>query len=238
MRSNAVTKTATAIRNIHFEDLGLLADVLADNGYKVDYCDAGSGDLQSLDPLESDLLIVLGGPMGVYEKDEHPFLDRERDVLAARIEMDRPTFGICLGAQLMAAAMGAKVFPSGVKEIGFSSLSLTEAGGEGPLRHLAGVPVLHWHGDTFELPKSTVHLAATDVCAHQAFARGSNIMGVQFHPEADSAELEQWLIEYAAELADAGIDARHLRTAASEIGPARGKAASAMFSEWLRDLKF
>jgi GMP synthase (glutamine-hydrolysing) len=233
-----MTKTALAIRNIHFEDLGVFAAVLADHGYKVDYCDAGSRDLQSLDPLEPDLLIVLGGPMGVYEKDKHPFLVREQDILAARVEMNRPTFGVCLGAQILAAAMGAAVFPSGVKEIGFSPLSLTEVGREGPLRHLANIPVLHWHGDTFDLPENTLHLAATKICAHQAFARGSNIMGVQFHPEADNAELEQWLIEYDAELADAGIDPRRLRTAATEIGPARGKAATAMFSEWLRDLKF
>ncbi len=233
-----MTKTAVAIRNIHFEDLGLFAAVLVDNGYRIDYRDAGSGDLQSLDPLGPDLLIVLGGPMGVYEKDDYPFLERERDILTARIEMNRPTFGVCLGAQLMAAAMGAKVFPSGVKEIGFSPLSLTEVGREGPLRHLASVSVLHWHGDTFDLPKSTVHLAATDMCAHQAFARGTNIMGVQFHPEADSAEFEQWLTEYEAELADAGIDPRHLRAAATQVGSARGRAATAMFSEWLRDLTF
>jgi GMP synthase (glutamine-hydrolysing) len=238
MRGVAMTKTAVAIRHIHFEDLGVFAAVLADNGYKVDYCDAGLGDLQSLDPLRPDLLIVLGGPMGVYEKDEHPFLERERHILAARLEMNRPTFGVCLGAQLMAAAMGAKVFPSGVKEIGFSPLSLTEVGREGPLRHLASIPVLHWHGDTFDLPKGTVNLAATEICAHQAFARGSNIMGVQFHPEADTAELEQWLIEYVAELADAGTDPRRLRTAATEIGLVREKAATAMFSEWLRDLIF
>jgi GMP synthase (glutamine-hydrolysing) len=236
MPSTAMKKTAVAIRNIHFEDLGLFAAVLAENGYRIDYRDAALGNLQTLDPLGPDLLIVLGGPMGVYEKDDYSFLGREQDILAARIEMNRPTFGICLGAQLMAAAMGAKVFPSGVKEIGFSSLSLTEVGREGPLRHLASIPVLHWHGDTFDLPKSSLHLAATELCAHQAFARGSNIMGVQFHPEAGAAELEQWLIEYAAELADVGIDPPHLRTAAAKIDPARRKAATAMFSEWLRDL--
>lgn len=219
-----MTKTAVALRHVNFEGLGTLATVLADNGFHIEYCDVGSHNLQSLDPLEPDLLIVLGGPMGVYEKEQFPFLEHERQILAARLEKDRPTFGICLGAQLMAAAMGAKVFPSGVKEIGFSTLSLTEAGREGPLRHLANTPVLHWHGDTFDLPAGTVHLAASELCARQAFARGANILGVQFHMEADTADLERWLIEYAGELAEAGIPPDRLRSEAVQIGPTMVKA--------------
>jgi GMP synthase (glutamine-hydrolysing) len=233
-----MTKTAVAIRHIDFEDLGVFAAALADRGYEVRYCEAGSRDLQSLDPLRPDLLIVLGGPMGVYEEEAHPFLKRERHLLAARLEINRPTFGICLGAQLMAAALGAKVFPSGVKEIGYSPISLTEVGREGPLLHLASTPVLHWHGDTFDLPEGTVHLATTKLCAHQAFACGANIMGVQFHVEADTAELERWLVEYAAELAGAGIDPGQLRAEAVKIRPVLEKAATAMFSEWLGKLIF
>lgn len=233
-----MTKTAVAIRHVDFEDLGVFAAVLADRGYAVRYCEADSRDLQSLDPLSADLLIVLGGPVGVYEDEAHPFLKRERHVLATRLEINRPTLGICLGAQLMAAALGAKVFPSGVKEIGFSPLSLSELGREGPLRYLASTSVLHWHGDTFDLPDGTVHLAATKLCANQAFARGPNVLAVQFHVEADTAELEQWMVGYAAELADAGIDPGQLRAEAVKIGPAMEKAATAMFSEWLGKLIF
>ncbi|MGH6817199.1 MAG: glutamine amidotransferase [Methylovirgula sp.] len=233
-----MTKRAVAIRHIHFEDLGVFAPVLADHRYKAGYCDAASRDLRSLDPLEPDLLIVLGAPVGVYEKEAYPFLGREQDILAARLERNRPTLGVCLGAQLMAATMGAKVFPSGVKEIGFAPLSLTQAGREGPLRHLAGIAVLHWHGDTFDLPEGTINLAATQPCAHQAFAHGSNILGLQFHMEADTTDFEHWLIGHAAELAGAGIDPRQLRAEAMKIGPALAKAATATFSEWLRDLIF
>ncbi len=233
-----MTKTAVAIRHVDFENLGAFAAVLADHGYKVRYCEAGSPHLQSLDPLRPDLLLALGGPMGVYEEKAYPFLKRERDILTARLKTNRPTFGVCLGAQLLAAATGAKVFPSGAKEIGFSPLSLTKAGHEGPLRHLAGVSVLHWHGDTFDLPEGTAHLASTKLCAHQAFARGANVMGLQFHGEVGAAELERWLTEYAPELAGAGIDPRRLRAEAVEIDLKLGKAATAMFSEWLGKLIF
>lgn len=233
-----MTKTVVAIRHVDFEDLGVFAAVLADRGYNIRYCEAGSPQLQSLDPLSPDLLIVLGGPMGVYEEEAYPFLTRERDILTARLEMNRPTFGVCLGAQLVAAGMGARVFPSGVKEIGFSALSLTKVGCEGPLRHLADTPVMHWHGDTFDLPEGTAHLASTKLCAHQAFARGANIMGVQFHVEAGAAELERWLTAYAAELAGAGIDPHRLRTEAVKIGLVLRKAATVMFSEWLEKLIF
>lgn len=230
-------KTAVAIRHIHFEDLGTFEPVLTAAGYEIQYYDVGANALRTLDPLSVDLLIVLGGPVGVYEGDAYPFLYEEREILKARLAVDRPTLGICLGAQQIAATLGAKVAPSGIKEIGFSALSLTEAGQKGPLRHLDGVAVLHWHGDAFAIPEGASNLASTPLCATQAFARGRNVLGVQFHPEVDVGRgLEQWLIGHAVELAAAGIDPRSLRAAAVQVETQLREAARRMLAEWLQGL--
>ncbi|WP_245419882.1 glutamine amidotransferase [Phyllobacterium salinisoli] len=187
------------------------------------------------DPAAPDLMIVLGGPVGVYETDAYPFLEEERQLLEKRLASGRPTLGICLGAQMIAEALGAKVAPMGYKEIGFSSLSLTEAGRVGPLRHLEGVRVLHWHGDAFDMPEGAASLATTALCATQGFAIGRNVLGLQFHPEVDAcAGIERWLIGHAAELASAGIDPRALRADATKHGPTLREAARKTFTEWLQ----
>jgi GMP synthase (glutamine-hydrolysing) len=230
-------KTAVAIRHIHFEDLGSFEAVLTAAGYKIHYYDLGVHELWTLDPPLPDLLIVLGGPVGVYEADAYPFLLEERRILEARLAAARPTLGICLGAQQIAAALGAKVEPSGVKEIGFYELTLTEAGRQGPLRHLEGVSVLHWHGDTFAIPNGAVNLASTPLCATQGFALGRNVLGLQFHAEVDAcAGIERWLIGHAAELASVDIDPCKLREDAKRLGPPLREAARTMLREWLQGL--
>lgn len=229
--------TALAIRHVHFEDLGVFESGLAAAGYRVRYHDIGLDQLEELDPLAPDLLVVLGGPIGVYEIAAYPFLEAETRLLAARLAAGLPTLGLCLGAQLIAAALGARVGPMGHKEIGFSPLMLTEAGRAGPLRHLDGVSVLHWHGDGFDIPKGAVNLASTDLCAAQGFAIGPRVLGLQFHPEVDAgAGIERWLIGHAAELSAAGIDPRLLRKQAARHGPALRDAAGAMLGEWLEGL--
>ncbi len=113
-------RNAVAIRHVQFEDLGSFEAALTAAGYKVHYHDVGLVDLRTLEPVKTELVIVLGGPVGAYDTDTYPFLDAEIALLKTRLVANRPTFGICLGAQLMAAALGAKVKPGGVKEIGFS----------------------------------------------------------------------------------------------------------------------
>ena len=231
-------KTAVAIRHVHFEHLGTFEAVLTEAGFAIRYLDAGLDDLGAFDPIGTDLLILLGGPVSVYEAETYPFLAEELTHVRSRIAVGRPTFGICLGAQAIAAAMGARVAPSGMKEIGFSPLALTEKGKQGPLRRLDGVSVLHWHGDMFEIPPGATLLASTKMCRHQAFTYGPNVMGVQFHPEAETETgFERWLIGHTVELAAAGIDPRGLRLDAGRHGPALRKAGREMFAEWLNGLE-
>lgn len=232
-------KDAFVLRHVHFEDLGTFGPVLAEAGYGVRYLDIGVDDPRAFDPVEADLVVVLGGPIGAYETEAYPFLAGEIHLIEARLAAGRPTFGICLGAQLMAVALGAAVRPTGTKEIGFSPLFLTTEGEAGPLRHLRGASVLHWHGDMFDIPRDAVRLAGTPPCANQAFSLGPNVMGVQFHPEADVASgFERWLVGHACELAGAGIDPRALREGAARHGAALRDAGRAMFAEWLQGLRW
>ncbi|PWJ82336.1 GMP synthase (glutamine-hydrolysing) [Pseudaminobacter salicylatoxidans] len=230
-------KTAVVIRHVEFEDLGTFEAVLTAAGYRIHYYDLGINDLWTLDPLLPSLLVVLGGPVGVYEDDAYPFLAEERGLLEARLAANLPTLGICLGAQQIAATLGARVAPTGVKEIGFSELTLTEDGCGSPLRHLDGVSVLHWHGDAFEIPEGAVNLASTSLCGTQGFALGRNILGLQFHPEVNAcAGMERWLVGHAVELAAAGIDPCTLRADARRFGPPLRAGARKMLTEWLQEL--
>lgn len=231
-------KSALAIRHVSFEGLGLLGDVLAEHDYQVSYADAGVDDLAALNPHQPDLLVVLGGPIGAYESSLYPFLTDELRCLEARLRAGRPTLGICLGAQLMAAALGARVYPAGHKEIGWAPVSLSEAGRGSMLRHIDGaVPVLHWHGDTFDLPDGATRLAATEVCPNQAFAWGPAALGLQFHLEVVASEIERWLIGHACEIAapHSGVTVTTLRADTHRWAPGLAPHAANCFRRWLSE---
>src|SRR5690606_25875551 len=209
--SSAVPKTL-ALRHVPFEDLGLLEPLLVELDHDIVYVEAPTSDLSQIDALAADLLVVLGGPIGAYESDLYPFLDREVELLSARLHARRPTLGICLGAQLMARALGARVYASGTKEIGWASLDLSPEGRSTPLRHLADVAVLHWHGDTFDLPEGAERLASTAVCRNQAFRIGNHALALQFHAEAAGPALEAWFVGHACEIgATPGLTVPQLR---------------------------
>ncbi|HET8696771.1 MAG TPA: glutamine amidotransferase [Gammaproteobacteria bacterium] len=223
-----------AFRHVAFEDLGLLAPLLAKRGHAVSYVDAPVADLSDFDPVAPDLLVVLGGPIGVYEDDLYPFLDAETALIARRLAAQRPTLGICLGSQLMAKALGARVYPSAVKEIGWAPLALTAEGHASPLRHLESVSVLHWHGDTFDLPHGAVRLASTAVCKNQAFSLGPAALALQFHAEAAGRALEAWFVGHTGEIAATpGISVPQLRADTARCTPAVERAGAACFAEWL-----
>ncbi len=226
--------TTLALRHVAFEDLGTLAPILARRGHTVRYVEVPVASLAEVDPLEPDLLVVLGGPIGVYDTDVYQFLTPEIELIAARLRSGRATLGLCLGSQLMARALGARVYSAGVKEIGWGELELTPEGRKSCLRHLAGVAVLHWHGDTFDLPEDAVRLASTPVCKNQAFSWGKAALALQFHAEAAGAALESWFVGHTAEIAaTAGISVPQLRADTARCSPAVVSSGTACFEDWL-----
>jgi GMP synthase (glutamine-hydrolysing) len=222
-------KEVIAIRHVHFENLGSFEEVLRDRGMHVRYLEAGRDRLAG----DADLLVLLGGPVGAYESTAYPFLSDELSLARTRLAQDAPMLGICLGAQLIAAAAGARVHPLGAKEIGWGGIELAEAAAATPLAALT-TPVLHWHGDTFDLPAGAVHLASTSQCRNQAFSLGRRTLGLQFHAEVQAAAIESWLIGHAAEIAATpGISAGGLRTDTGRHASRLEVQGRKFFHHWL-----
>jgi len=165
-------KTAAIICHARFLDLAAFGEILDQKGYRVRYYDAGQ-DALSFD-ADPDVLIALGGPVGAYERSDYPWIDDEMRLLSRHLRLGRPLLAICLGAQILAQALGARV-SKGTAEIGWAPIILTEAGRQSELKRTGeqGVRVLHWHGDTFDLPIGAQRLASTPPCENQAFSIGS-----------------------------------------------------------------
>ncbi|CAA7623309.1 glutamine amidotransferase [Magnetospirillum sp. SS-4] len=231
-------KTCIAIRHVAFEDLGSFEPVLWERGFDVAYREAGWDELDAVDPLAPDLMVVLGGPIGAYEDESYPFLADELKLIEARLKAGRPIVGICLGAQLIARALGARVYPNGgVKEIGWSPLDLTDAGRASCLAALDAVPVLHWHGDTFDLPDGATLLASTPLTRHQAFSWGRSALGLQFHVEATRHGLERWFIGHACEIAGVpGLSVRDLRAETRRHAPLLEECCPGVLAGFLSDM--
>jgi GMP synthase (glutamine-hydrolysing) len=227
-----VSRSCLVLRHVAFEGLGVLAAQLHAGGFVTRICEVGVDPFPAEEVQSSDLLVVLGGPIGVYETEAYPFLIEETAAIGARLAAQKPTLGICLGAQLMAAALGARVAPGPAKEIGYAPLTLTDEGRAWPLAALEGEMALHWHGDAFDLPAGARRLAFTAICPNQAFAIGSYALGLQFHAEVEPSALEAWLIGHAVELGKAGIDPRELRVQAARYGAATAEAGKKLFRAW------
>jgi GMP synthase-like glutamine amidotransferase len=173
------------IRNVASEGPDLLARVLEEEGIAYRVVDAFAAARVPERPEGIEAVVVLGGPMAVYETAAHPILERERRLLRTSADAGVPVLGICLGAQLLANAFGARVYPGPMKEIGWAPISLTPAGTADPvIGPLAGdPPVFHLHGDTFDRPQGAVHLARSRDYPMQAFRIGTRAYGLQFHLE-------------------------------------------------------
>ena len=219
-------------RHVEYEGIaGYRAPVEA-AGYDVERLAAWAIDFEQFDPLGPDLLVVMGGPMGVYETAEHPWIEAEVDAIRRRIAAGRPTLGVCLGAQMIAAALGSPVYRGAAgREIGFSPIRLTDAGRASPVSRIGEVAVLHWHGDTFDLPPDVELLASTDRYAHQAFRRGPNLLALQFHAEMGrDPRFECWLRDLDD---DQRADVSHQHEAMGHKAVAAGQA---MIIAWLSQL--
>jgi GMP synthase-like glutamine amidotransferase len=187
-------------QHVPFEGLGYIQTWLQERMAEVSRTRAYANDaLPCLD--EIDGLIVLGGPMSVNDTDAHPWLEAETRCIAEAIALGKPVLGICLGAQLIAKALGAKVYANPQKEIGWFPVYRTAE----PIDWLpARLDVFHWHGETFDLPLGAVRLASSSACANQAFALGDNVLGLQFHMEVTAESVQELVNNCADELATGG----------------------------------
>ncbi|MCG2572832.1 glutamine amidotransferase [Acinetobacter sp. ME22] len=224
-------ETVYAIQHLAFEDLGALEDVFYQYGYRVRYFDAGVDDLTTALAYDG-LVVILGGPIGVYEQDDYPFLIDEISGLRERLAANKPTLGICLGAQLIAHALGASVYAGHTKEIGWSSLTLSQAANN-LLTTLGDTAVLHWHGDTFDLPAQAELLASSALYPNQAFKIGQNILALQFHIEVAEEDLEKWLIGHTCELRKANINIPLLREDNQNYAPALMSKSAGVLKDYL-----
>jgi GMP synthase (glutamine-hydrolysing) len=226
-------KAALAVRHVHCEHLGTLEGALHELGYIVRYIDAPTADFQA-EPLP-DLLVVLGGPISVNDTADYPFLEQELAFVRRSLNASRHVLGICLGAQLMAKALGARVTAMPHKELGWASLQATPAGERHPLRWLLqGSPeVLHWHGETFELPPGATRLCGTPECANQAFSVGRGALGLQFHPEVSFEQLETWFVAHTLELSSIGRDVSALRRESKAKAPLLHGLIRRFLNDWL-----
>ena len=232
-------KNATVIRHLAFEDLGSLAEALNQQDYAITYVEAGLDSLAEIDPLTPDLVVILGGPIGAYDEQDYPFLVDELVLLESRLKADFPTIGICLGAQLMARALGARVYPGPYKEIGWSPLELSNEGMHSSLAHLAAehTSVLHWHGDTFDLPIGSTHLASSSKYQNQAFSWGKSGLALQFHPEVTAGNLERWFIGHACEIGvTSGVSIARLREETARYAKQLEMQAAQFWRAWLESL--
>ncbi|GAA2277695.1 GMP synthase [Streptomyces ruber] len=228
---------AVAIRHVAFEDLGSFEQVLQERGIDVTYVDAGQGRLlEQVERRSPRLLTILGGPVRACETAEYPFLKEELALIDMRLSRAEPLLGICLGAQLIAAALGARVYPAESKEIGWGTVELSGTGAASPLAELT-TPVLHWHGDTFDLPTGASRLASTPVCGNQAFAVGRSALGLQFHAEVLGAAVESWLIGHAFEIAQSpGVSVEEIRADTRQHASSLESQGRRFFNRWLDDV--
>ena len=230
-------KSALIIRHVPYEGVAGFRPPIEAAGYAVDRVDVADPDFSKVDLRDPDLLIMMGGPMGVYERDQHPWITCQLRRLAQRLEAGKPTLGVCFGSQMIAAALGAEVYAGPVKEIGFHPIDVHHD--DGLLRHLHDVPVLHWHGDTFTLPDNVELLASSRHYPHQAFRRGPNVLALQFHAEMGlDPRFDAWIEQGGDSLAEAGTDADKLRAAHAEHGVRAVAAGQAMIAEWLEGLEY
>lgn len=226
-------------QHVAAEPLGTLDPLIRRRGHRIRFAnfERDPGLQPNVDRYRG--LIVLGGPMNVDDQAQRPHLVTELRAIERMLEQGKPVLGICLGAQLLAHALGAPVRRHIAPEIGWYPLQVTDAGREDPVLAPLGTEarVFQWHGRHFEIPNGAVHLARSDTCEQQAFRWGDNAYGFQFHLEMDAALIERWLSNptYRDELAASGLahDADAIRAQTREHIAAMQARGERVFEEFL-----
>ncbi len=229
------------IKHIGIEGPGTFGSFLDDKGIGYETVDVFDGAALPEDPAKYGAIVILGGPMNVYEEDAHPYLKDDDRFIKDCFRIGKPMLGLCLGAQLISKASGAKVGRNHEKEIGWFDVELTEDGVNDPL--FKGfdktIEVFQWHGDTFDIPENGAHLASSPLCANQAFRYNENAYGLQFHLEVTNDMVVEWLDAYDDEVKSMGdkVSREKIIERAKEFSAEYNKQAIKFYENFLRIIK-
>ena len=222
------------------KDLGSLKDILLKRGFTLDFIYGADNKLPSIDSDAHDLAIVLGGSMGVYETAEYPYLLNEALYIKKRIEGNLPILGICLGSQLMAHSMGARVYKGEYgKETGWKEVTMNEDGLKSSVRHLdkSKTKMTQAHQDTFDFPKEgAVLLASSNQYKNQIFSCGEKALGFQCHPEADENVIEVWTNKHGAFFMSEEMTFESVKQNTEKYLPTLKKQTALFMNEWLDEV--
>lgn len=201
-----MTKKAVVFKHLQQEGACHFGRILSNAGWYVQSISVSRTDISDFDALDPDLLIVMGGNIGVYQADDYPFVYDEIDIVERRLNAGKAVMGICLGSQIMARTLGAKVDKGAVgKEIGWYGLTgADDLEEDHPVRHLLkpDTSMFHWHGDTFDLPPSAKLLASSDLYPHQIYEHSKNAIGLQCHPEVTENQLKEWFVLFHSQITE------------------------------------
>ncbi|MBI4003709.1 MAG: hemerythrin domain-containing protein [Candidatus Omnitrophica bacterium] len=233
-RERATAKTVLVFQHSPCETLGTIADALDTTGVTAQYIRPFIGEPIPTHMGEASGLIVMGGPMGVYERSRYPFLLDEMRLIEQAIRADKPVLGVCLGSQVLAATLGAKVVRGKQKEIGWYRVTLTESVASDRL--WVGVEpaflAFHWHGDIFDLPSGAVLLASSDLTSCQAFRYGRNAYGLLFHLEVTEGIVQDMVNAFSDELREAKADGAEILSKTREQLPRLRRVGGVVFRRW------
>jgi GMP synthase (glutamine-hydrolysing) len=224
------------LQHVACETLGTIEDALARVGLSHRYVRIHQGEPVPADIGDAAALVVMGGPMSVYEHDRLAHLKAEMRLVESAVEIGRPVLGVCLGSQLLAHVLSAKVYPGARKEIGWHDVALTPAAEIDPVWSAAPkqFPAFHWHGDIFDLPHTAVALASSDLTACQAFRYGKNVYGILFHMEVTQPQVSTMTEVFADEVRQVGTTADQILADTSRNLPQLSEIGCGIYDSWAR----
>ena len=222
------------LQHVQIESPGLITRALQSAQIQPDIIRIFEGRPVPKEMGEALGLVVMGGPMGVYERDRYPFLRDEMRLIEQALREEKPVLGVCIGSQLIAAVLGATVTPGKRKEIGWHWITLTDAGQRDPLwqENASSFVAWHWHSDRFDLPLGAVSLASSEMTSCQAFRYGARTYGFLFHIEVTAAILKDMVATFAGELGTEGLDGAALVAQADSHLPHLERIGEGVFTKW------
>ncbi len=222
------------MQHVRPETLGTIANALESRGISAYYIRTFDGQSVPKEMGDTDGLIVMGGPMGVYDYAVYPFLSEEMHLIEQALREEKPVLGVCLGSQLLAAALGAPVKKGKQKEIGWHSIKLTESAKADNLWMNVDPSFIayHWHGDIFEVPDGATSLASSDLTECQAFRYGRNAYGFLFHMEVTENIIDDMVGTFSDELREAGVDGREIIRDSANYLPNLQRIGGSVFQRW------